>query len=1445
MRGGLVKSFYTFISRVLLIVFTANCLVPSAAWAQRVAGPPYAPSKVNGAQWPSKDGFSLDGFFDVDGKSAKETQPRPAGWGVKKPEVFFEELQKNIQQRVIQSADNLEVLWEKYNNSFTSNDIILALNDIYAAAQDIPDIETLLSSGRSGQVPPIWLTAAQEDFLNYLPRIDSLEKLIEFTDPILGTYNPQQRSYAAQVLATTLNSIMAEDEAVSDPQYNPAFTALLKRMQLRLLHQAGGYVPAQPLQTFSQDGKKALALVKDPNWKTYPEVMAEVSLRNWTRLCLLRVHKYYKILRVPDPLGDAYIGRLRYRFNQELEWALKNKKQAPLLAMGIFVVILALEDGTDVKQAIGKFETPRGRKNFLDENNEPISQMFDVLKMIILDDPTSEQGKKLFNDLVTMATDRSFSLFTNVEAMQVLADMRKKCNGQCAFTDEIESRLSCRAAELYGPLVSMNYDNYGLDVSQMLELSNALRDLYTAFNGPKRFLDWKKGEIPGILGIKYFNGSPMFETDMEFFHRFESREDVLLADMAEKLAKKEAWKARRCNGSEITMFAKPYRNLYKEGNDLNKEILVFVAEMITFDVAFRLAAPVFRTVWGVVVRPIPTTVRGVVVSTPQAVSRGWKPIKDLGGVKGVVREVKAGKGLGNVKNALAKGGAEAKNVYAKGIEVSKVKGHLKAGERAGIQLQAVKVAKDGSREVRNINSYRKLVNLRGKNLEQIAFTRNGVEEAVLDAGKLKEFSALKKVDTWEFLTNPANLEFRVSEPLSLKALQGSPFRFANKALREARQSFIRTQAVRDMAKSGNFDMWLGLRKAGTEAKAGQKALEDYNWIRAAEADVTDLGKALSLENLGNVEVALTPRYMLQKELMPKYFWYIERGPSAKEVLGMLGKQLPKRASKEALTLGKGTRVAADAGKWTTGSFESTAEKVVTPMKAYVAGPEKIELLRDLVAVPQNFGIFDRNTIAIIKNMGAGKTVSLAGKMKTGLMPQKHEFGKWAGSATRFLEKTGQGSLPFKYIFARKTQLRDMWESMGHLFVGWSGFVAADVASYDLGLQNWFINAQQKEMDRFAASLPEGNAAKNMAEKEAAEQETVPAEAAQTEQAPSANIYNRILASAEPQKQGTLFSVPIIMARRALSGIRKDDIPFVPDFVENFANGVWTFIGADLPSFVPQGVQEWSRYEESSLKYNNAMVFSKMYWDFNNMLVEASNADPTGEIFTLALQYCLELESIKDSPMTFTEKNARVQQLALNWGAALAKKRAASAAKPTAEPVAAPKEQEPAQEGNNSNGVQSVQAYNEVREQTEGVLAMAAEWNVLSPEETADFRRQIKQAEGQPSDEERLQDMYRIYRSAYEQVFYRYYGEETVDSLVASAAKNNYVRNDFKDIIIAYEQQVKNLVRNTADIEEFNAARAQFTKKMQDRVDTLQADPKHFVARQHRAMKKEEIDDRAF
>lgn len=1019
-----MKTFYTFISRVLLIIFTANCLLPSTSWAQRRPRRGVTTQNTQSLQ-DMLDGFQRGERIDRNKLLEDATTPVRTQRDVTRVapvERVHNQILPKAEEQVfsyeqVQRAvlPNLTRTLEAYNNAVGKDKIAIALAQLHQDAKDlVAEQEQLLDVSnvlvqleKTGQIPEqlrIPFRADGTEFLDNLgdymtqDALANFSKVLEIADPVIyPNTHLQSRAYAAQILAQSA-------QQWANFEGNAVALDLLLRAQLRLARQMGySFVPKNAA---AQD-KEVLSAM--------PANAADSSARGWSRMGLLYIHKLYQAWNVPDPLG-LKMDTLEQDFLNEIK-ALRKKKLkeqsetfSALVTLSTFAVLFRIEKGGDLEEVVTWLDdNPQDHLTKRTKLNTPYTTIAQVVMSTIAQQirfaTDATQAGKLGNTLIKLADKTKYSVGVRLAALEALGDLRMeqmankwKCKpgnvppgmdltGQChklVFTDKVRNYLAKQVLELYEPLNAIHFasvQDYGLDSAQMQAFAEELVVLYNKFalETIGQQLNYKRDGN----GNLYNDNSALVVEDADGFLRnvFEGP-DGYLVDRQNNRYDRQQVRLHRI----YAPYAQPI-NAHKRNDEINLALAKIVGEAILWAVAFEAIGIVFRTL------------RGVYIALPNA-----------------ARAVKAGEGVA---------GATAQ--IKQGVQLSNI---MSSAGRAGISMQAVKV---GAEEPVLIKNYRDLVNLSSQGgISSFNIFYGSKPMASLSVEGLTGLSSVPKLDIWKFISSNL-VSPGTNLPIGLKALEGSPFSWFNPYLRQVASDVQMSRAVSYMARNGELDLWVGRIPAATE---GPVADTDILWtnLRATRGQGNFLDDVLASGD--RVQFAVTPR---ASALEANYF--------TSPLDFMAGSYGPGSA------LGGQQAVAA--------SLPELGSPYIPRSQA-----EFLDLLREFGANPRAFGIRETNALNAFEALQS-RYAALNGGRRFG------SYGLWQQGAADLWSQTGQADVLFGHILQSNMPFRSFEMNMAI----WGGLKGADDLVYKYGYGDWLTKTATREQNNeMQQTFPEYSAA---------------------------------------------------------------------------------------------------------------------------------------------------------------------------------------------------------------------------------------------------------------------------------------------------------------------------------------------------------------------------------
>ena len=522
--------------RVMLAVFTLNCLLPSpSVWAQTASAKP----------------------SQADMLAALQQQ--------------VEEAQRQAQEQ----EDNLQAALQKYDEAETMEEIFSAMEELHTQGVAKENFERQRHGYARIGYPD------GEDVLQKIKSPDfTLDQLVDMIDPYI--YN--QGHYLSTAYATEVfgNSIEAFDTSSLDEETKAGLLDLLPRVQLRMMHRLD-YIQGKKDTPSTVNDVMARGSLRIALWKIHEfyqtigeedplkEFLVSIQIKNYDEAAarskntpiydieLANKYKermdawakqarteFIKSVREKDIYED-----MKNNFFREIR-AYKAKKPAAdstdfqlLLLTADYATMFFLFTGkADPKSIVDMFD--EGASKFNPKFEQPYSPLFYQVMQSMYQtakyskdkesttipaaeasnhDPvfvpisTGTPSFRALSSLKNMTNPEKYSIPVRVFALEAVGKLTKKdpCNifkssdlkgvgvfhcNAVGLDPHTQSVLAARVVDLYYPLQATHYlafEDYGLDSNQMKELSDQLATIYNYFaNDQLRFRQGVKSNCNNI-----------------------------------------------------------------------------------------------------------------------------------------------------------------------------------------------------------------------------------------------------------------------------------------------------------------------------------------------------------------------------------------------------------------------------------------------------------------------------------------------------------------------------------------------------------------------------------------------------------------------------------------------------------------------------------------------------------------------------------------------------------------------------------------------------------------------------------------------------------------------------------------------------------------------------------------------------------------------------------
>ena len=515
----------SFLCRVLAVVFALNCILPTpSAWAQARRAP---------AQ-----------------KAKAGTSTRP-NVGAAVSQAADKQLQTKI-NNATKRYENRKLTWVQRKNALVE---LHHLKDQQATQQEAREkreaqaaarkaseaYQQDLRSGRVAVRDATYVASPVSVFSIKRPKNDVLELLSkdeltlqnmgEFIDP-MGNPNDNylmNTVYAAEALGNTVDYMQQMAQSGSmDVSALAQFNQDLKDVYLRMAY-------------------REVTLSAQPH-DTMVRTMAVGSLR----IAMLKVHNYFKAMGIKDPLltkqnqpaadGKVYdkqyiktgldgakifspapnyqsvlppshFANLQNRYIKEMGAAAQKGLKADdenfqdVLALADYATkYTLLNDPLSTGILVKKFDKGAKETDFKSDNAAVVNQ---IIAGVVDDARQEARGSQKWNNAMqffkNFSDPKVYSLSTRVIALEAASVLMGNKAGDKMGKEEFAFRqtFARRAADLYEPLQSSYYKDYGLDSKQMQALADKLADIYNQFaTDPLKLEEITNNGTTAIAGVK-------------------------------------------------------------------------------------------------------------------------------------------------------------------------------------------------------------------------------------------------------------------------------------------------------------------------------------------------------------------------------------------------------------------------------------------------------------------------------------------------------------------------------------------------------------------------------------------------------------------------------------------------------------------------------------------------------------------------------------------------------------------------------------------------------------------------------------------------------------------------------------------------------------------------------------------------------------------------------
>ena len=526
----------SFFCRVLAVVFALNCVLPTpSAWAQ--ARRPSGQKNTTGTTARPNVGAAVS-------RAANQQLPTQINQTRKR----FEDRSRTYYQR-FQDLDKLHQLKKKEEDKQAAEEKRAQERERIAYQQDVRSGMVMERDATyvAPVVPVIPLKRPQNDVLELLSKDElTLQNMGDFIDPMGNTNDSflMNTVYAAEALGNTVDYMLQMvQNGNADKAALEEFNNDLESVYLRMAYREGmlSSLPHESMIRTMAVGSLRIAMLKTHNYLvavkkqdplltqqqlpgpgikttviTYDTVMVrkqgtdgQVSFQ--TKRVPKKVSKYVK--PTGSVLSADHFQSVQNKYFSEMAAAAKkglepsDEKYQDVVALADYATkYTLLSDPASVGILVKKFDSGVKNTDFKADNAPVVNQ---IIAGIVDEVRQEARGSQKWNNAMQFFKNFSdpnvYSLSTRVIALEAASVLmgnqagKEKSKGEFAF----RKTFARRAADLYEPLQSDYYKDYGLDSKQMQALSDKLADIYNQFaTEPLKLEEHTNNGSKPIVGIK-------------------------------------------------------------------------------------------------------------------------------------------------------------------------------------------------------------------------------------------------------------------------------------------------------------------------------------------------------------------------------------------------------------------------------------------------------------------------------------------------------------------------------------------------------------------------------------------------------------------------------------------------------------------------------------------------------------------------------------------------------------------------------------------------------------------------------------------------------------------------------------------------------------------------------------------------------------------------------
>ena len=417
------------------------------------------------------------------------------------PVISLKSPQNNVLELLSKDELTLQNMGDFIDPMGNTNDSFL-MNTVYAAEALGNTVDYMLQAVKSGNADK----AALEEFNNDL---ESVYLRMAYREGMLSSLPHESMIRTMAVGSLRIAMLKVHNYLLATQKSDPLVPSQTNKVRQASITNTQKSDPLVTSQTLPGLGKPFTRTVYIEEWKRKPQT-------NWPGFFEIKkdtkkVTDYVK--QSKSVLPPTYFKETQNKYFKEMAAAAQkglksNDKQfQDVIALADYATqYTLLNDPASVGILVKKFDSGVKNTDFKADNAPVVNQ---IIAGIVDEVRQEARGSQKWNNAMqffkNFSDPKVYSLSTRVIALEAASVLMGNQAGKETSKDEFAFRktFARRAADLYEPLQSSYYKDYGLDSKQMQALSDKLADIYNQFaTEPLKLEEHTNTGSKPIFGIK-------------------------------------------------------------------------------------------------------------------------------------------------------------------------------------------------------------------------------------------------------------------------------------------------------------------------------------------------------------------------------------------------------------------------------------------------------------------------------------------------------------------------------------------------------------------------------------------------------------------------------------------------------------------------------------------------------------------------------------------------------------------------------------------------------------------------------------------------------------------------------------------------------------------------------------------------------------------------------